>query len=211
MEALMASSGGSGPGVECFAASRPMEGQDVCGDASVCQAFEGGTLISAIDGLGHGEEAAAAARLAKNIIERHAAEPLLELVRRCDSQMRHTRGAAASLARFDLAGDTLSWVGVGNVEGVLLCRRIDGSIEREGMALRGGVIGYNLPPLRLYTRPVSVGDVLVLATDGLASSFTENIDYAAGLRETAEGLLERYGKQGDDALVIAARYIGDVP
>lgn len=198
-----------GPGVECSVAERSMEGQAVSGDTFVCQPFETGTLVCAIDGLGHGEEAAVASRLAKAIMERHAAEPLADLVKRCDSGMKSTRGAVASLARFDMAGKMLSWLGVGNVDGVLFRHRDDGSVDKEGMASRGGVIGYRLPPLRISTFEVRAGDTLVLATDGLAGAFVDHIDYRAELGEIADGLMRDYGKTGDDALVVVARYIGD--
>ncbi|MHB8896511.1 MAG: SpoIIE family protein phosphatase [Candidatus Geothermincolia bacterium] len=197
-----------GPGVECYVAERPMLGQGVSGDTFVCQAFESGTLVCAIDGLGHGEEAAEASGLARKIIERNAGEPLIALVKRCDSEMRHTRGAVASLARWDLPGGTLSWLGVGNVDGVLFRHREDGSIEKQGMLMRGGVIGYTLPPLTVSTFEIHPGDTLVLATDGLAGGFVDHIDYAATLAQIVETLLRDFGKLTDDALVIAARYVG---
>jgi negative regulator of sigma-B (phosphoserine phosphatase) len=209
MEAVMGNvSCHGGPGVECSVAMRPMEGQGVSGDSFVCQPFDRGTLVSAIDGLGHGEEASVAARLAKEIMESHASEPLIDLVQRCDSEMRHTRGAVASLARFDTLSAKLSWLGVGNVEGVLFHNCGNGNIKKEGMALRGGVIGYMLPSLRSWTFEVRAGDTLVLATDGLAGAFVDHVDHKAELAEIVETLLRDYGKLGDDALVIAARYIG---
>ena len=200
-----------GPGVECSVAERPMPGQSVSGDAFVCQPFETGTLVCAIDGLGHGEEAAVASNLAKKIMEGNADESLEDLVKRCDAEMRYTRGAVVSLARFDTSSETLSWLGVGNVEGVLFRHLPDGSVKKEGMALRGGVVGYMLPPLHLVAMELYHGDTLVLATDGLAGAFVDNIDNEAGLPEMADGLLRDYAKEGDDALVIAARYLGGDP
>ena len=197
-----------GPGVDCAVATRPMEGQEISGDSFACKPFEGGTFLSVIDGLGHGTKAAAASKVAKETMERHPSEPLIDLVRRCDSEMRHTRGAVASLARFDTSRGTLSWIGVGNVEGVLFRRGEDGTVRKEGLALRGGVIGYMLPPLKTWTFEVRAGDLLVLATDGIAGAFMDNIDYQAEPREIVETLMRDYGKSGDDALVVAARYLG---
>ncbi|HEY5531156.1 MAG TPA: SpoIIE family protein phosphatase [Candidatus Anoxymicrobiaceae bacterium] len=197
-----------GPGVECSVAARPMIGQAISGDTFVCHPFEGGTLVCAIDGLGHGEEAAVASELAKEIMERHASESLIDLLKRCDSQMKHTRGAVASLARFDTDEHTLSWLGVGNVDGVLYHHGSDGKVERESMASRGGVIGYMMPSLRVSTFELRAGDTLVLATDGLSGGFSDHIEYHADLSVIVSSLLQDYGKTGDDALVIAARYTG---
>jgi len=199
---------GGGPGVECFAVGRPMDGQSVSGDAYVCHPFDTGTLVSAIDGLGHGEEAAVASHLAKEIMEQNAGEPLKDLIRRCDSAMKHTRGAVASMARFDTSEGTLTWLGVGNVEGVLFRHMPDGSIKKEGMALRGGVVGYMLPPLTQHTFELNRGDTLILATDGLAGAFVDNIHHQDELREIAGELMREFRKPADDALVIAARYVG---
>lgn len=194
--------------VECCVAERPMLGEGVSGDAFVCKPFDGGTLVCAIDGLGHGEEANEASELAKQVMEQHASEPLIPLVERCDAEIRHTRGAVASLARFDYTTDTMSWLGVGNVDGVLFCKDKDGGTDRQSMIVRGGVVGYKLPPLKVSTFDIHVGDTLVLATDGLAGAFVDHIDHQAELASIAESLLAEYGKLNDDALVIAARYLG---
>lgn len=195
----------------CSVASRPMPGQVVSGDAFVCQPFDGGTLVCAIDGLGHGEEAACAANVAKEIMEARASDPLISLVRLCDAEMKHTRGAVASLARFDVRQQTLSWLGVGNVDGVFYRTGVDGSVAKEAMTLRGGVIGYMLPSLTVSTFEISVGDTLVFATDGLASGFTDHLRHDDELQRITCELLARYGKDNDDALVIAARYTGGEP
>ena len=50
------------------------------GDLHVVAPFAGGALVAVIDGLGHGAEAAAAARAARRVISDHAGEPVLTLV-----------------------------------------------------------------------------------------------------------------------------------
>ena len=132
--------------------------------------------------------------------ERHEPRVQLDVV--------HTRGAVASLARFDTSAGTLTWLGVGNVEGVLFRHLPDGSVKKEGMALRGGVVGYMLPPLTQSTFELNAGDTLVLATDGLAGAFMDNIVYENKLPVIAESLMREFRKPGDDALVVAARYLG---
>src|SRR6185503_14889790 len=97
------------------------------------------------------------------------------------------------------------WLGVGNVEGVLL--RSDGS-PTESIALRDGVVGYRLPPLRAEILSLRKGDMLVLATDGIKSDFKIGLDVESSPRALAESIHTRSGRTTDDACVIVARYLG---
>jgi hypothetical protein len=45
--------------------------------------FDSGVLLGAVDGLGHGAEAAAAACAAVTLLEAHRSEPVVDLVLRC--------------------------------------------------------------------------------------------------------------------------------
>src|SRR5215211_6766573 len=102
--------------IDCAVADRPLPGASTTGDAALCVDAGNRALVAAIDGLGHGDEAAAAAAVALHVLRRHSMEEIEALVRRCHEELRATRGAAMSLASFDLATSTLTWIGVGNVE-----------------------------------------------------------------------------------------------
>jgi hypothetical protein len=97
---------------------------------------------------------------------------------------------------------------VGNVEGVLV--RSERGRSKERMFLRGGVVGHHLPVIRPATVPLSAGDVLVFATDGIRADFSEHLDDCLDRApdESALGILREYGKANDDALVLVARYHG---
>jgi len=113
-----------------------------------------------------------------------------------------------SLASFNARDSTITWVGVGNVDGALLRRaRTKESID-EAIHVRGGVVGYQLPPLRADTVLVFPGDILVMTTDGIAGGFTESVALDDGPQETAESILARFAKGTDDAHVVVARYLG---
>jgi len=107
-------------------AERPRQGGAESGDRHVVQPFASGVLLAVVDGLGHGEPAAAAARLAVAILAEHADEPPSLLVERCHTSLAPTRGVVMSLASVRTLDHTMSWLGVGNVEAVLL-RRDGGS------------------------------------------------------------------------------------
>ena len=113
-----------------------------------------------------------------------------------------------SLASFDVSTNSMSWLGVGNIEGFLFRPGQRGVGSREALLLRGGVVGYQLPPLRAVRLPISSGDTLMLATDGISSDFGHAPPLHRTLQETADDTLRRYGKKTDDAMVLVARYLG---
>lgn len=178
------------------------------GDRHVVASFASGVLLAAVDGLGHGEEAAAAARAAVALLEAHRCDPLVSLVERCHAALLATRGAVMTLASLSAPDRTLSWIGVGNVEGVVL--RADPAVApaRQALLLRGGVVGYHLPPLHASVVPVSHGDTLVLATDGIRSDFGWRMRAEGSPQRMADRVLADHAKQQDDALVLVARFLG---
>jgi negative regulator of sigma-B (phosphoserine phosphatase) len=178
------------------------------GDRHVVAPFPDGVLIAVIDGLGHGTEAAFAASAAARLLETAAAEPVVALVQRCHEELRGTRGAVMSLASIDTRTSTMTWIGVGNVEGLLMRANPDATRSREGITNRGGVVGYQLPPLRSGTLTVSPGDTLILATDGIRSAYADGLRPGRAPRQMAESILRDYWRESDDALVLVARYAG---
>src|SRR5690349_16912748 len=99
-------------------AARALPGERASGDLHLVETFPGGVLVAVVDALGHGEEAAIAAQLAVATLAKHAAEPVDALMQRCHLALRRkTRGVVMSLASFDAAERTMTWLGVGNVEG----------------------------------------------------------------------------------------------
>src|SRR5262245_1342238 len=101
-------------------ATLPLPGQSESGDLCLIKRVGKGTLVAVADGLGHGQDAASAAHAAVGALERHAREPLGNLVRRCHDALVGLRGVVLGLAYLDPQGATLTWLGVGNVGGMLL-------------------------------------------------------------------------------------------
>lgn len=205
--------------IDWAVAARTLAGQSVSGDLYVVTPFPSGVLVGVVDGLGHGEEAAIAARLAVATLTAHAHESVTALLKRCHERLKGTRGAVTSLASFNAQSNTMTWAGVGNVEGVL--RRADVNIKSpcESIPLRGGVVGYQLPPLHATVLSVAQDDVLIFATDGIRSGFVQDPSLRSlflwqaqdGLQRLADHILAQYGKGSDDALVLVACYLGGAP
>jgi negative regulator of sigma-B (phosphoserine phosphatase) len=202
--------------IEHGVAARTLSSERISGDRALVKPFAHGVLAAAIDGLGHGEAAAAAAGLAAATLELHAEDEPVVLVERCHQMLKGTRGAAMSLASIDASDGIMTWLGVGNVDGRLL--RIFGMPpSRETLSTRGGVVGYQLPPLRVYRLTLNAGDLLIFTTDGINSGYGKQFLAADPLlrhqpvQDIADRILTRFGKTTDDAVVLVIRYLGSAP
>ncbi len=167
-----------------------------------------GTLLVAIDGLGHGPAAAEASAAAARLIEQRATDPLDELFARCHEALRRTRGAVMTAARVAPDGN-LEWVGIGNVEARVL--RTGPAAARQGTespVLFGGVLGHQARRVRPSRVALGRGDVLVLATDGLRSDFSTGVSVQGSAQAIADRILAASSRGHDDALVLVARFLG---
>jgi serine phosphatase RsbU (regulator of sigma subunit) len=199
------------PILEWGVGARTLARETESGDAYAVVAHAAGMLVAVVDGLGHGSEAAVASGLAVAVLERHAHEPVAALLGVCHEELRRTRGAVLSLASFHRGSDTMTWGGIGNVEGMLFRADPVARPARESLVLRGGVVGYQVPPLRVATLSVFAGDMLVFATDGIAGKFGEVSPIGREPQEIADEILRRYAKGTDDALALVALYRGGAP
>ena len=196
--------------IEWAVAEVTQAGETESGDRYLVAPTPDGMLVAVVDGLGHGAEAADAAKVAVRSLERHAQQPVIPLVRDCHRSLLGTRGAVVSVAAFAARDQTMTWLGVGNVEGLLL--REQASPRRESLLMRGGVVGVHLPALAAEIVPVTPGDTLILATDGVRSDFShERFAQQDSPRLLADHILARWGKRDDDALVLVVRYLGLAP
>ena len=183
-------------------------GQRVSGDLEVLHYYDGGggALIAAIDGIGHGEQAAATARLAADTILRHPEEEPAALLMRCHAALRGTRGVVLSIASINLRQAALSWLGVGNVSGLVCRGTVNVLVAREELLARPGVVGYGeLPALRASVIPLRARDMLIFATDGISRHFSDDLAAAASAQSLADDIIAHYRQRNDDALVVVAR------
>jgi hypothetical protein len=194
--------------VDWGVAWRALPGEQVCGDVHLIKPVPQGVLLAVVDGLGHGAEAAAVAVIALGVLDRHAGEPLNVIIRHCHDALIGTRGAVMTLAWLEAGERRLSWLGVGNVEAVLLRAGRTPQIPLARAVLRNGIVGYRLPALQAGTFSVVPDDLLVFATDGVRAGFTEALLDGVPPRRLANRVLDRYFRGTDDALVLVAKYLG---
>lgn len=187
-------------------AAVPIPGEQALGDRAVV-AFAGErVLVGAIDGLGHGPEAAAAAEAAATVLESCVAQDPAATVGQCHHALRDTRGAALSLAWIDAAKHTMTWLGVGNVEGRLV-RAAAPFVATHSLLVHSGIVGHELPDLSAQTTTIARGDLLIFATDGVRRDFADGFVPSGSCGEIAHRILDRDALGTDDALVLVARYL----
>lgn len=193
--------------IEWAVASRRLAGQEESGDGFAVVESERGTLLAVVDGLGHGYEAAVASGEAVSVLTAEPESDLVELMGICHERLRNTRGAVIALARFSKEEPTLTWLGVGDASAVLV-RATFATRERESLFLRPGIVGQTLPSLSVEMLRVVPGDVLIMVTDGIRSAFVGGLEADRSPQQMADRLLEEYGRDCDDALVLVACYVG---
>jgi phosphoserine phosphatase RsbX len=199
------------PPVEWGVATRCRRGEATNGDLSVITLLPDGALVSAIDGLGHGLEAARAARTVGDVIRDTRSHDLVSLVERCHTALKGTRGAVISLAFLSSSRSRMTWLGVGNVEGRLMSGVPSATRTKGSLAVASGLPGHELPDVSTATLDLRPGDILLLATDGIAPAFADSLDVSGSPQAISDRILHDHSKANDDALVVAVRYLGSRP
>ena len=195
--------------VDWKVASRSLE-TDESGDAHLVRPLPGGTMLCVVDGLGHGLAAGLAARRAVELLSAGDGESPLEVLRRCHEGLRTTRGVVLAAAWIDGSRGLLTWLVVGNVHAVLVRARPAPRARPQVLVGVGGVVGRQVPPVREHLEAIEPGDLLVFATDGIRPDFADGLRASVAPERVAPAILAGHWTGGDDALVLAARYRGEL-
>jgi Stage II sporulation protein E (SpoIIE) len=170
------------------------------------------TWLMVVDGLGHGPEAAHAARAARDHLASVLTDPALigqpaSVLGSLNPVLRDTRGAAVGLA--SVHRGQLQHAGMGNTR---CCVWRDGRLK--GLPSAHGIVG--APTVRSRFGSDSVventwtlmdGDWILMFSDGLAENIHVDVvpgDWAADPRRLCDHLLQRWRVPRDDAAVLAA-------
>src|SRR5256884_7303297 len=90
--------------IEWGVASLALPGEAESGDRHLVTPVGTGVLVAVVDGLGHGAEAASAAKAAVAALERHPTESPAPLLERCHRALNGTRGARSEERRVGKEG-----------------------------------------------------------------------------------------------------------
>jgi anti-sigma regulatory factor (Ser/Thr protein kinase) len=180
----------------------PCPGEVESGDGWVVEADDGMLAAVVVDGLGHGEGAAEAARAALGALDRRPSTDVEGYVRRAHEALRGTRGAVLGVCAVDRSRGQLSYAGVGNVA----ARVIQGQ-GCHGLAGRDGVLGASLavPHAHVVRERWSSGSLLVLTSDGLRTHWDLSAYPGLPSHEPAvvAAVLQRdFQRGGDDVTVL---------
>jgi anti-sigma regulatory factor (Ser/Thr protein kinase) len=193
------------PFLEVGAVSLPKPGEDVSGDEWAIAWFPERALILVADGLGHGPGAAEAAREAVYTFHEQAALTPTAIVEAIHGALRSTRGAVVAVAEIAPAQETVRFVGVGNISGVVLSTE-----GRRNMVSYNGIAGHTVRKIQEFTYPWPTNALLILYSDGLTTHL--HPEYYPGLIKRhpdliAATLYRDYARDCDDATVVVAQGI----
>jgi len=169
----------------------------------VIRPLEHGLFVAIIDVLGHGPEAHELTHVIEAYLARYGTSDVSGLMTRLHQHLKGTRGAVVGLCAIDAATGRINYAGIGNT----VMRRFGKAETR--LVSQDGILGQNMRTPLPQTLQLAPGDMVVLYTDGVSDRFTSD-DYPGVLRHTpkevASNIVQRFGKDHDDAACIAVRY-----
>lgn len=182
--------------------TRPIAGEEICGDAYAVRRGPDQLLLMLCDGSGHGHLAASASRIAVETFCQSPATAPEQLLAQLHTAMRGSRGGAVAIARLDLVEGTIRFAGLGNVSAFVVA---DG--DRRGMVSLPGIAGYQAGTIRAFDYPLPPGAGVVLHSDGLTDRWASETLELRPTRDpllAAATLLRDAGRRRDDASVLLA-------
>lgn len=189
------------PGEATAGITRPIEGEEVCGDAYAVCDENGRIQLMMCDGSGHGPLAAWAATAAVRAFHLDRSGGPEAILGRIHTAMRGTRGGAVAVADLDLARRTVRFSGLGNIAASVVA---DG--RKHGMVSVPGIAGYQARTIKAFDYPLPADATVVMHSDGLTERWSpEHRLFGRDPLLIAAALLRDAGVRKDDAGVLVAR------
>lgn len=187
----------------------PLRGEEVNGDAHCFLGAgvgeEVGWTLLVADGLGHGPQAAQASTEAVRLFRKNPEAAPGEILTIVHAGLRHTRGGAVTIARYEPNRGVVTVAGIGNVTGAV----VSGATVRRTVSL-AGTAGHVARRIQEFEYPFQADDLFVLCSDGLVTGWS--LDGYPGLNgahpSLIAGILYRdFARGRDDATVVVVRGI----
>ncbi len=177
-----------------------IKGESECGDAWSVACDDHCVALLVADGLGHGPQAATAAKAAADAFVEQPFDAPAQAMQRLHHALSGTRGAAAACAVLNQSTSKLDYCGVGNI-----CARVLSSGASRGLVSHNGTLGMQLHRAQQFEYPCQPGDRVVMHSDGMSARWSIG-DYA-GLQPrhaaVIAGVLFRdHGRGSDDTTVL---------
>lgn len=187
------------------ALSLPYPGEVACGDAWEVDLNLESCSFAVIDGLGHGVDAAAAAREAIRVLADPRQRTVEELLEIAHGALRPTRGAAMAIAEVHPASRHIRYGGIGNIIGATAS-----ATELRRMVSLDGTVGHETRNIKTFDYTLEQNQLLIMHSDGLRSQWRLERYPGLTLRDPflIAGVLYRdYFKGQDDVTVVVARAV----
>ncbi len=183
----------------------PRNGEEVSGDSWAASPVDGGFRIIVADGLGHGYAAAEASIEAVRRFRTTTSESPVSSLERIHEALRHTRGAAVSIADVGNGG-RIDYCGLGNVRGILVEEE-----QTQSLVSMNGTAGHRAGRNRQFSYDCPEDSILIIHSDGLRTKWS--LDDFRGLRVRhpaviAGVLLRDCERRTDDVCVTVWRRTG---
>jgi anti-sigma regulatory factor (Ser/Thr protein kinase) len=178
----------------------PKPGERDCGDAWAIVEAANETNVLIVDGLGHGTDAAQTANEAVLAFQTHCHLDPVALMQRIHDAMRHTRGAAAAVAKIRQDEQKIRYVGVGNISAA--CHHQG---ESRSMVSQNGTVGMEARKIQEFVYDLPRGALLIFHSDGIATRWRLSDAPGLAFRDPSliAGVLYRDFQRGsDDATVL---------
>ncbi len=183
--------------------SLPIAGEEVNGDGWGTRMFADAQLFMVVDGLGHGEYAAEAAREVERVVGVTRESNLTAILRDCHDALRKTRGAAIGLATLDIEHGVMRYAGIGNVSAVIVSPN-----SSRSMTSHNGILGHEVHKFQEFSYPWNSDSILIMHSDGLTSRWA--LDRYPGIWSKHPALIAAllyrdFARGRDDATVLVAK------
>jgi anti-sigma regulatory factor (Ser/Thr protein kinase) len=178
-------------------------GEDFCGDGWAVLQGRGRIVVLVVDGLGHGFEAATAARAAIETVQGKAHLDAVNLMDAMHGALRPTRGAAAALAMLQPESELCTFCGIGNISASI---RSNGASR--SMVSQNGTLGHSVRKIQDFQYPFPKGSLLLMHSDGLATHWDLAAYPGIEIRHpamVAAALYRDHSRGRDDLTVLALR------
>ena len=180
--------------------SRPKPGFKSNGDAYFIKRYEDSAIVAVLDGIGHGDKASEASRMALKVIEDKFRDDLEKIVLTVHRKLHGSRGCVIGIVRMNKEGK-IEYLGVGNVR-----TQIYTTDMYKRLVSFDGLLGSNIRTLRTDRLTLSTPCLIVLHSDGVASfNFDDKRIVYRPVMEVAKESFEKHKKSSDDATLLIAR------
>lgn len=183
------------------AASRPLPGETVNGDAWAVDWHDGSCRIAIIDGLGHGPNAADASKRAVGALHEHPDLRPDDALRLCHHALNGTRGAAIAVALISWEQGNLTYAGIGNTEAILWTPD-----KQSRLIAHRGIVGRNIRHIQSFDMTLPANWLLIMHSDGVSQHMDLRLPPPpdTSLQALADRLLAQWGRATDDATLLMA-------